>query len=392
MVKNAGFLSRMACRGGLLLGLFSGVPSGADPLADYVQACEAWNSRDAARPTCSALVERLSGLASPKPAERLALFKARVWLGDFPNASYGTYCDGVRAIADYLPDHPEVLFNAALCEGPRRAERSAALVLRALEVDPEYTEALDFLAGLVWRRDEDLGVDAATLAQHRRTLYEVAEGDNGKIDAAVYIYAAAVDGGDPNAATAIREKVRRDLAFDALDYGPEHRADSLQRTCGDERLFYLDLERLCIDAIGMLSGDAAAVGESIPDDVLSHIGDAFDLFHYRKWKTGPKTGAVARLKAVLDALPEPLRSSEHYRVYARTTRDWADRVGPLRRAVDLDSGNFAAHCDLADALALTGELDEAWSLYMQIKHGATTSVPCNFEGALLSLDQLNRQD
>lgn len=385
---------RMACRVTVLWGLFAGYPLGADPLGDYFQACEAWGSRDASRATCSALVERLSALASPVPAERFALFKARVWLGD---ASQGTYCDAVRALDGYLPDHPEVLFNSALCTDPRRPKRKTELVARALEADPEYTEALEYLARRVWlNKNNALGVDAATLARHRRTLYEVAEGDSGRIDAAMYIHAAAVDDGDPNAAAAIREKLRRDLALDALDYGPEHRAESLQRTCGDERLFHLDLEGLCLDALVFLARAAADAGEPIPGDVLGRMGDVLDGLRGphvkgirdRSWKTGPKPDAVARLKAVLDAHPEPLRSSEHYRAYARTA-DWAGRVGALRRAVAVDSGNSAAQCDLAVALTWTGERDEARSIYTNL---SATEPPCDFASALSTLDDLDLQE
>ena len=128
---------RMACRVAVLWGLFAGYPLGADPLADYFQACEAWGSRDASRATCSALVERLSALASPVPAERFALFKARVWLGD---RSYGTYCDGVRALDRAIcRTIRRCCSTPPLCTDPRRPERAASLVARALEADPEYT-------------------------------------------------------------------------------------------------------------------------------------------------------------------------------------------------------------------------------------------------------------
>ncbi|MCY3841474.1 MAG: hypothetical protein OXH09_23000, partial [Gammaproteobacteria bacterium] len=328
--------------------------------------------------------------------------KARVWLGDLTNAPYRTYCDGVRAIIEYLPDHPDVLVDAVACfdlKQRRYPEQAASLLARALEVDPGHRGALEMLARKVWIKGDDLGVDAATLDRHRRTLYEIAEDDNGKIAAAGYIHAAAVGRSDPNAAAAIREKVRRDLAFDTLDYDTEHRADSLQRTCGDDRLYDLDLEALCLDALVSLARSAADAGDAIPDNVLDRIGDVLDRlrvphavggFRYRSWRTGPKTGAVARLKAVLDAHPEPLRSSEHYRAHARTAADWAARIGALRRAVDLDSGNFAAQCDLADALAWTGERDEARSFYKNVDEA--TVPPCDFESALVTLDELDRQD
>ncbi len=374
--------SRMASRVVVLCGLLAGIPLAADPWADYVRACEAWDSRAASTVTCSALVERLSALASPEPEEHLALFKARSWLGDYSN---GAYCDGARAIAEYSPDHPEVLLDLARCtDGAGRAERTVTLLVRALEIDPEHVDALAFLTRLVWYLDDDFGVEAATLARHRRTFYEVAERDDGKIDAAVYIHAAAVDVGDRKAAVAIRDRVRRDLGFDALDYGPEHWADSLQRRCG-ERLFELDLEDLCLSAIGTLVADAAAVGEAIPDDVLGHIDDALKLFH-STWRTGPKTDAAARLKAVLDAHPEPWRSSEHYRVYARTAPVWADRISSLRRAVDLDFGNLRARCELAEALALTGGRYEAWSVYMHMATASAGTPPCDPEKALHSVE------
>ena len=378
----------------------------ADPLDEYVQACEApaavggWAASEA---TCSAFADRLSALTDPAPETRLALFRAEAWLGHYPDSV--ERCNEIRTLAAEhdLAERPGVLFDLALCSywpmpsGRRPADENLISGLQAtLALAPDHEDALDLLVYKIRALGYGYGVDAAALTAYATTLYEI----TGRLSAAEAVFAAALDANDPGQAEAIRERVRRDLNLDALDYGPEHRRDSLQRSCGDESLFYLDLEGPCLDALRSLARSAADAGEAIPDDVLDRMGDVLgrlqvphnEGFRYKPWKTGPKTGAVAGLKAVLGALPEPLRSSEHYRVYARTAADWADRIGPLRRAVDLDSGNFTAQCDLANALAWTGERDEARSFYMHIKDAATAAMPCDFESALLSLDEVDRQD
>ena len=400
--KNVVFLNCL-----LVAGIAHMADASDDPLEDYLRACEAASVVGGVvgpEVTCSALVERLSALTAPAPEARLALVKARAWLGHYPDEV--DYCNAVRSLAEDLADSPDVLYTLAICSywpmpsgpfGIRRGNESLISGLQAtLALAPDHEDALDFLVYKIRALGYGYGVDAAALTAYATTLYEI----TGRLSAAEAVFAAALDANDPGQAEAIRERVRRDLNLDALDYGPEHRRDSLQRSCGDESLFYLDLEGPCLDALRSLARSAADAGEAIPDDVLDRMGDVLgrlqvphvEGFRYKPWKTGPKTGAVAGLKAVLGALPEPLRSSEHYRVYARTAADWADRIGPLRRAVDLDSGNFTAQCDLANALAWTGERDEARSFYMHIKDAATAAMPCDFESALLSLDEVDRQD
>ena len=85
----------------LLTGLFATRLATADPLQDYVQACESpfWQhlstiahpspkeflpllegAQSLADDSCSAFVERLSALPNRTPEERLALFSAQFWL------------------------------------------------------------------------------------------------------------------------------------------------------------------------------------------------------------------------------------------------------------------------------------------------------------------------
>ena len=107
------------------------------------------------------------GLGESGARRAPALFKARSWLGDYSN---GAYCDGARAIAEYSPDHPEVLLDLARCtDGAGRAERTVTLLVGALEIDPEHVDALAFFdaAGLVsGRRLRRGGCDARPAPAH----------------------------------------------------------------------------------------------------------------------------------------------------------------------------------------------------------------------------------
>ena len=122
------------------------------------------------------------------------------------------------------------------------------------------------------------------------------------------------------------------------------------------------------------------------DEVLRHIEEAFELLHYRSWKTGPKTGAAQQLQSLIGTYPAPLWSSEHHRVHAKTAATtWGERVDSLRRAVDLDHGNLRARCNLAHALVVTGKRVEAASLYLDL--ASIPSPPCNPREALHGLEQ-----
>ena len=252
----------------------------------------------------------------------------------------------------------------------------------ALKLDPWHYNSLRALTQFVLRHGEHDGVDAESAARHRHAFYEVAKPFD-KLGAAVTIHEAAVAVGDHDAATAIARRVRQDLGLDALNYGPARRAGSLGRVCS-VAVFDLDLEDLCLSAIKALAGEAATAVAPIPDDVLRHLEYAFERLKYRAWQTGPKTGAAQRLKALLEAHPAPLWTSEHHRVHAMTAAVWGDRIASLRRAIDLDYGNLRARCDLAEALVATRGRIEAATLYLDL---TSDSPPCNPGEALRRLEE-----
>ena len=386
--------------------------TGADPLADYVQECEApyfdrlstvanpgsqeygalseaghsdpqADPRSASEVSCSAFIERLEAVADPPPEGRLALLKARAWVGDYQEEAF---CGEVRVIAEDLPDHPEALYELAQCAAA--ASVRVPLLQKVLEIEPTHHNALKSVVRFFSRdRDDkvDYGIDAETLTRHRHALYEVAKLVDYKIESAGFIYQAAIDAGDRKAGEAVRDRLRRDVGLDALDYGPARRGQSLDRVCS-LLIFDLDLEELCVAAVETLAGEAATAGASIPGDVLGHMEYAFELLKYRPWMAN--AGAAERVKALLEAHPAPLWTSEHHRVYAMTATVWGDRIASLRRAVDLDYGNLRARCDLAEALVTTGGRTEAAALYLDL---TSDSPPCDPGESLRRLeDQAQR--
>ncbi|MCY3839315.1 MAG: hypothetical protein OXH09_11850 [Gammaproteobacteria bacterium] len=293
-------------------------------------------------------------------------------------------CNQARAKAKKESDDPDVLYLLALCtSGDRYIERRAGLLVRGLEIDPKNADLLSVLALTIQLEDPaGAGVDAATLDRHRRTLYEIAETPVDKVRALGFMYDAAVTVGDEEAAAEIRHRARRVWALDALDYGPEHRADSLRTVCSTG-VFAFDLEDMCIAVLEALAGESAHAGEVIPDDVLAQIHEtARKLFQRVEWQSGPKTRASERLNAILATHPASVRSSEHYRVYAATQTTWRDRIAALRRAVELDIGNQRARCALGVALAWTGAQDEAWEVFAELAAEADDQPACNAAEAL----------
>ena len=358
-----------------------------DPLKDYMRACE---GQSASEDRCTALVARISALSDPSPGSRLALFRARSWLGHYPGPV--EKCNELRALADDLADHPDVLFELAACSylsGPsaelRGNEKNLISRLQAtLVLAPDHKNALDLLVYKIRALGYGYGVDAAALAGYATALYEI----TGGLDAAVAVFEATLDAGDPEKAEAIRERVRRDLELDALDHG-QRRQDSLALACSGG-LFDLGLEDTCLSALEVLVETAADNGETIPPDVLGQVGDTFEHLEFRA-RVAQRSGyaqraerGAERARGVLDDHPEPLRSSEHYRVYATTAPTWGDRIGALRRAVELDGGNLDAMCELAGALVSTGARSEAWLIYANL--AADDRSPCGAEEAMQDIE------
>ena len=71
-----------------------------------------------------------------------------------------------------------------------------------------------------------------------------------------------------------------------------------------------------------------------------------------------------------------------------TATVWGDRIASLRRAIDLDSGNLRARCDLAEALVTTGGQTEAAALYLDL---TSDSPPCNPGEALRRLEEQSQR-
>ena len=319
------------------------------------------------------------------------------------------YCDEVRARAAAEvggADRPDLLYELALCsywpmpygaDGRRRADESLISGLKhTLTLAPDHEPALDFMVHKVRQIGYGHGVAAYELAGYATTLY----GITGDLGAAEAVYEAALDGGDLERAEAIRARVRRDLGLYALDYGPQRRGDSLALACSDG-LFRLGLEDFCLSALETLAATAADNGEIIPDDVLGHVGGALRLLRFQALLAGSKERNERevlgdrlvgvremkqgeRLRSFLDAHPETLRSSEHYRTYAAGAPFWGGRIEALRRAVEIDGGNMKARCELAGALVHTGSLDEARTLYADL--AAADDQPCEAEAALREIE------
>ena len=317
------------------------------------------------------------------------------------------YCNEVRALAaEGVADRPDVLYELALCshwpmppgpDGRRRADESLIAGLEeTLALAPDYEPALDFMVHKVRTIGYGHGVDADALAGYATTLY----GITGGLDAAEAVYEAALDGGDSGSAEAIRARVQRNLGLDALEYGPQRRQDSLALACSDG-LFRLGIEGFCLSALETLAATAADNGETIPPDVLAHVGDAFRLLRFQALLAGSKEHNErellgdrlvgvremkqgARLWSILDGYPEPLRSPEHYRAHAAGAPSWGERIKALRRAVGIDGGNLKARCELAHGLEVTGSLDEARTLYADL--GSADDQPCEAEAALREIE------
>ena len=398
------------------------VLAAADPFWDgYVRGCEAPHQAGspAAGEICSAFAARLAALANPSPEARLALFKARGWIGGI--ALPEAYCREVEAIAADLRNRPAVLLDTAVCsyytdlkaavrgtEGEERQahETSASLVLEALAIDPEHVGSLEYLIRLVGPeaysgRYGIAGIDAVVFARHAMTLY----GLNGSIRAAILAVDAALAGMTVEA-DEFRVRVLRDLRLAELDYGPARRDESLTLACSDD-VFTLGFANYCLSAIETLAKTAADRGEPMGDDVLRHLRLAFNSLklqarqadtvkndpqrahriEYEAW--AGKDGLAARLKAVLDTHPEPSRSSEHYRAYASTAPTWGGRIAALRRAVELGTDNLEARCELASALANIGERAEAWSIYADLA-APDRMPPCDPEAGFQEIESLEQ--
>ena len=373
---------------GLLCAVVCGTPA-ADPAEEYRRACETphfdilsvmthptdaapWDDAaawDAAEESCAAFIRRTEaepGVATDEA--RLALFLAKNWIGGYPSKT--ARCAEVGKIAERLPVNADALYQWSRCID----DDDARIALRKKTAEMGHPGARRRLVSSFEYTGDYRGIPPETLARYAEGSYQGARDVTDRYVAAKAIYEIALFTGDRAAAEAIQDRLVRDHGLDSLDYTPAQRDGSLERAC-DEWMFGIGLEeRLCVPALEALAAAALAKGEAIPSDVLLHMDRAFECAAYGAWSNGPKPLVAAKIAAILDEHPESLRSSEHQRVLANTAEGWDERVVGLRRAVETDPGNLRARCDLADALASTGAVDEAASLYKGLM--AAEHAPC----------------
>lgn len=373
--------------------LCTSILADADPLADLERHCDL----KATSEECTAFLAGLAGIRSPTREERVAYLRGRAWVeqtnGGVEADSGAADCGEQRILVQDHPDYPEALVELALCLGMDRQDEVIALLETALAVDPENANALDTLTFLVSYTGDDYGIDHARLARYRSTHYEIAETPSRKLTAASRIYEASVDAGDRAAAKATQDRVRRDAGLDALEYGGERRAESLDFACSSP-VFYVDLEEVCVAAIESLAAAAVEAGVPLSDDVTSFIRPVLRHLTPRPHFVGeslfgrlPASEAeyVARLKRVMDAQPEGSRSSEYYRVYSEFDVGPA-RVAALRLAVNADRGNADAKCSLAYELMHEQAYEEVASIYGEMAT-ANEQGWCDPEEELVRLER-----
>ena len=352
--------------------------AGGGAMDEYYRLCGGPLASMETMPACGALADRLESVASPTREERLAGLRSRSVVDNDDAA----FCAGLGRHLHLHPDDAEALVDQAITCTDDTGEL-AALLHRALDIDPSNYHALSSLLWLAWVWGQDMGVDAESLASHRATLYEVAKARAAMqaaefprgfssfmvwqdvLGAARYIVDEADRAGDPRAADAIRARVRRDAGLDDLDFGSDgpcdgwencprgERGDSLDLAC-QPLLLSIGLEDICLSAVTTLASAASAAGTAIPGDVLRAAsvatrklrGIACEVLHGSTAASpagnavdgcdGPaatESPGVARLRAVLEHHGGPW-SSEHHRVYAQGfLGDNGRRPGRRRRPV-----------------------------------------------------------
>ena len=367
------------------------LPSGA--MADHHLQC-AWG-HTASEAACSDLVDRLAQAAWPSREERLALILSRHvladWRGEEATYDRGALCADLRAVAADHPDYADPLPKLALfCAD---GDEYIALLLRAVEIDPDNFDALYSLLHRGWGAgaEAEEKVAAGPLAAHREALYEAARQHavweasaaasrnvtvppgrawNKLLIAASHIVRAALREGDHAAAEAMRARVRRDT-------GTDHSAEGLAFAC--QTIVFM--EDFCVEAVEREAASVSEQGLPLPGDVLSAVESVTN--HLRRSACAVNSGqdpdsgmlaylhgcsaeatatpAVRRLRAVLEHHGGAW-SSEHHRVLAQGFLGDGDLLEGLRDALRADGENDRARCDLARALASRGRASEAAAL------------------------------
>ena len=303
----------------------------------------------------------------------------------------------------------ESLYELAQCHP--FGEEGTALLREAVEINPGHLGALSLLMIAV--------LDTQTRAEYGASLYQRSEDIDDRMYAAKAIIEGAVDRGDLAAVLEIRERVRRDLlnqpplrrcaahldslglrevcleAIEAVAAGAASAGEVLpdQVVSRVDDLFWdiglsinmpnhvrseaevaellatpgvraelaaayahspeiLEIFEDEVELARWMRGDAAFV------ELLDHDARLVDWLGWEPWGVR-KAGQAERLKALLENHPERLRTSKHYLALANTASTWRERIGSLRRGLELEAGSVRARCGLAGALARTGDLSGA---------------------------------
>ena len=359
-------------------------------------------ARAAAADSCSAFVERIERDAQPGAQESPYLRDARDLLADTPEGR----CIEARVVSEVVRS-AESLFELAYCHPP--GKEMTSLLREAVEMDPGHLGSLLFLTSF--------DLDLRARAEYGESLYERSENIAYKMSAAKAMIEWAVGRGDLVAVQEIHERFKRDLldeppvercrlhldtlgleevcleaiesmAADALAAGealPDrvvsqvsylfwktHPTIDLPNKVRSEAevaemlatpaaraqlvadysdaLEYLEIsEDDIVEFAKLLRGD--------PDRVerLDHDALLVDVLDLESWAPR-KASQAERLRDVLENYPEPLRTTEHYLALALIVPTWRERIALLRGAVQMEQDHVRARCQLAEALAVTGDL------------------------------------
>ena len=361
-------------------------------------------ARAAAADSCSAFVERIEREGQPGAQESPYLRDARDLLNDTPEGR----CIEARVVSEVVRS-AEALFNLAVCHLP--GTEGTALLREAVEVHPGHLGSLQLLTSF--------DMDSQARAEYGESFYQRVEYIDNKMSAAKAIIEWAVDRGDSAAAREIHERARRDL----LNQTPLRRCTDHLDILGLEEVCLEAIELIATNALAAgeplpnevvslvtrllwesplmvdlpnrvrseaeveemlatpgvrakLIEDYSNVPEyleTIKDEVefakllrgdpdfvelMDHDALLADWLGREPWGVR-KAAQAERLNAVLYNHPEPLRTTEHYLALAFFASTWRERIALLRSAVELEPGHVRARCELAQALAVTGDLAEA---------------------------------
>ena len=85
------------------------------------------------------------------------------------------------------------------------------------------------------------------------------------------IHAAALREGDLATAEVLRNRLRRDMGLDGLDYGAENAQASLKLACHPTLYGALGMEDVCLSGVEKLAARASADGLPLPGYVLKAV-------------------------------------------------------------------------------------------------------------------------